>query len=105
MTNEIYTVVGVTFENRQDILNNFYKTYQHGSVHEVFLYKEDDNIYDKNAISVNIEVDGKVEKVGYISKDKNKELRNKFNEIKNTKVKSIGPNINGDIGLSIIIEF
>ena len=105
MGKEAYTIVGVTFDHRQDVLSNFYKNYRHGGDYDVVLYKEDDNQYDKNAISVNLEINGKLEKVGYIAKTKNEELRNKFDMIKNAKIKSIGPNVNGDIGLSINIEF
>lgn len=105
MNKQKYTVVGVTFENRQDILNDFYKNYKHGGKYDVFLFKEDDNPYDANAISVNIEINGSIKRVGYISKKENIELRTKIEKIINAKVNSIGPNHNGDLGLSIEVEF
>lgn len=105
MNNKSYNVVGVTFDHRQDILSNFFKNYKHGGYYNVSLLKEDDNIYDYNAVSVNLEVNGKIECVGYISKNENVELRSLMDRIKDAKVKSIGPNRNGDLGLSIMVEF
>ena len=103
--NKSYNVVGVTFEHRQDILSNFFKNYKHGAYYNVSLLKEDENPYDKNAVSVNLDVNGKVECIGYISKNENIELRNLMDKIKDAKVKSIGPNRNGDLGVSILVEF
>lgn len=105
MSKRKYNVVGVTFEHRQDILSNFYKTYRHGGYYNVALIKEDDNPYDKNAISVNLEVNGKVECVGFISKNENVELRTMMDNIIDAKVHSIGPNRNSDLGLNIDVEF
>ena len=105
MTSRKYVVVGVTFEHRQDILSDFFRDYKHGRIYEVYLYKEDDNPYDKNAVSVLLEVNEKIEKIGYISKNENVELRNMFEKIDSARVESIGPNRNGDIGLSITINF
>lgn len=103
--NKNYNVVGVTFEHRQDILSNFFKNYKHGGYYNVSLLKEDNNPYDNNAISVNLEVNNKTECIGYISKKENVELRNMMDKIKDAKIKSIGPNHNGDLGVSIVIEF
>lgn len=100
-----YVVVGVTFEHRQDILSDFYKNYHHGTHYDVNLIKEDNNPYDSNAVAVNIDVNGEMKNVGYISKKENVELRQRFDKIKNAHVRSIGPNINGDLGLSINVEF
>lgn len=105
MSTEVYSVVGVTFDHRQDILSNFYKNYRHGGIYEIFLNKEDDNPYDANAISVSLELNGKLEQVGYIPKNKNVELRKKMSEIKSSKIKSMGVTATGDIGLSIVIEY
>ena len=43
MSNQHYSVVGVTFENRQEILSDFFKGYRHGGKYSVKLVHETDN--------------------------------------------------------------
>lgn len=99
-----YNVVGVTFDNKQEILNKFYKNYKYGSYYPVKLEKEDNNPYDKNAVAVLLDVDG-YQKVGFISKNENIEIRNLMDKIKDVKVATVGVSKNGNIGLNIIVIF
>lgn len=102
-----YQIVGVTFENRQEFLSDFYKKYKVGGKYGVLLEREDDNLYDKNAIVVAITDlnSSTLNKVGYISKNDNVELRKKFDNIITARLLSIGPNYKGDIGLTIEVAF
>lgn len=105
-TTETYQVVGVTFDGRQEILTPFYtKTYRVGENYPVMLLLDNTNKYDKNAISVNLEINGKMENVGFISRDENVELRKKFTRITDSRVHSMGTNYRGIIGFSIDIDF
>ena len=91
MSNQHYSVVGVTFENRQEILSDFFKGYRHGGKYSVKLVHEADNQYDPNAVAVHLDVGGGVFRgVGYISRQES--------------LRSIGPNYRGDIGLTIEAE-
>ena len=106
MSSQCYSVVGVTFEGRQDILSDFYKSYRHGGHYDVMLEREPDNQYDKNAISVSLDVgNSDFKKVGYISKQDNELLGTVMDRLKTAKVHSMGPNYKGDIGLTIEAEF
>lgn len=100
-----YHVVGVTFEGRQKVLAEFFKTYKVGRQYDVVLMPENNNAYDPNAISVALEVNGKYQCVGYIPKELNQELRNKMNFIASSRLKSIGYGTNGKIGITIRVDF
>jgi len=100
-----YHVVGVTFEGRQKVLAEFFKTYKVGKRYDVVLMPENNNAYDSNAISVALEVNGKYQCVGYIPKELNQELRNEMNFIASSRLKSIGYGTNGNIGLTIRVDF
>lgn len=107
LNKQSYPVVGVTFENRQEFLSDFYKRYKVGGKYGVLLEKEDDNPYDNNAISVSLADlnNSTFNKVGYISKNDNIALREKFGNIVTTRLQSMGPNYKGDIGLTIELTF
>ena len=103
---KIYQIVGVTFDGRQEILNEFYKkTYRVGGKFPVLLLLDNTNKYDKNAISVNLEINGKYENVGFVSKNENVDLRKRFGNINQSLLHSMGPNYRGVIGFSIIVDF
>lgn len=107
MSKQHYSVVGVTFENRQEILSDFFKTYRHGGKYNVKLVHEADNQYDSNAVAVHLEVsEGIFKGVGYISRQENKALSQSVDagKVKNASLRSIGPNYKGDIGLTIEAE-
>lgn len=100
----ILNIVGVTFENRQEILSEFYdKVYQEGSKNPVQLLLDDNNEYDKNAIVVALEVDGEFKPVGFISKDDNIELRKVFSNIETVYLQSMGANYKGILGGTIAV--
>ena len=103
-----YDVVGVTFEGRQQILNDFYKNYKVGGFHEVKLECEPDNQYDQNAIGVHLDVGGSdFKQVGYISRMDNVRLGNmlKTGKFKRASLCSMGPNSKGELGLKIQAVF
>lgn len=106
MSNQCYNVVGVTFEDRQEVLSNFFKNYKVGGHYSVNLEKEPNNPYDKNAIAVHLDVGGSNYKhVGYISKQDNVLLGSALGKMKTAKLRSMGPNYKGDIGLTVEVEF
>lgn len=99
-----YPVVGVTFEGRQAILEKYLDEYRNtGKQRKCELVPEPDNKYDKNAVAVYIEGEHEKEKVGYIAKDLNQDLKSTFDSILEVRVQSIGRTENGNIGLSIIL--
>lgn len=94
-----YKVNGTSF--CQDALNKFYKDdYKIGKHYEIKLVCEEDNPYDSNAIAVYLNSD----KIGYIPKVSNVELKQSFGKIKSAYLKSMGPNYKGIIGAEIEIE-
>lgn len=107
MEKRILNIVGVTFENRQEILKDFYDNiYKEGSKNPIQLLLEDNNPYDKNAIVVALEINGELKPIGYISKDDNIELRKVFNRIENVYLQSMGANYKNIIGgtIAVIID-
>lgn len=104
MEKRILNIVGVTFENRQEILKDFYDNiYKEGSKNPVQLLLEDNNPYDKNAIVVALEINGELKPIGYISKDDNIELRKVFNRIESVYLQSMGANYKNIIGGTIAV--
>lgn len=101
----ILNIVGVTFDNRQEILKDFYdNVYKEGSKNPIQLLLEDNNPYDKNAIVVALDVGGgELKHVGYISKDDNVELRRVFDKIENVYLQSMGANYKGILGGTIAV--
>ena len=104
-TSVIVKVAGVTFENRQEILERFYRDWNEGSVFDVSLVPEEDNEFDKNAIGVWLEVSGKKEKVGYVPRDCNADLKAALGEMKCCHLNTIGVSQKGTIGLTIVCKF
>lgn len=101
-----YPVVGVTFEGRQDVLKRFYDKYAYGRRYGVRLIREDDNKYDANAVGVELETSpGAYEKIGYISRDSNADMRSRWGRLKNASLRSIGYNSNGQLGLAITVTY
>lgn len=106
MSSQCYNVVGVTFEGRQQLLSDFFRSYRHGGKYDVRLKHEKNNQYDKNAVSVNLDFGGAdYRKVGYISRQDNGLLVKHLGKVKCAYLRSMGPNHNGDIGLTIEAEF
>lgn len=104
METRILNIVGVTFENRQEILKEFYdNVYKEGSRNPIQLLLEDNNPYDKNAIVVALEINGELKPIGYISKDDNVELRRVFDKIENVYLQSMGANYKNILGGTIAV--
>ena len=101
-----YPVVGVTFENRQDILGEFYKTYRSGGRYGVRLVEETDNAYDPNAVAVHLETSpGTYQHVGYNSRNDNALVKEMMPRMNSARLRSIGPNRKGQIGLTIDVAY
>lgn len=101
-----YTVVGVTFENRQDILGEFYKSYKAGGRYGVKLVEETDNAYDPNAVAVHLETSPDVyRQVGYLSRNDNVLAKERMPRLAGARLRSIGPNRKGQIGLTIDVAY
>jgi len=100
----VYPVVGVTFDNRQEILQDFYdRIYKVGGEFDIRLVKEDQNKYDSNAIAVMLAIDDEYKNIGYIAKTENSALRESLPYIQKAKVRSMGYNYKGVLGVSIIV--
>ncbi len=104
MKTVVFPVVGVTFDNRQERLEKFYRQYKSGGRYPVALFAEDDNHYDPNAVAVYLEVEGNLTKVGYISREYNVEVRKMMLKLQDSKVASMGPNQQGQIGFRVVVE-
>lgn len=63
MATKEFRVAGVTFDNRQAIIEHM--TMREGGL----IIPEPDNVYDPLALSVNVFMDGDLFRVGYIPKD------------------------------------
>lgn len=95
-------LVGVTFEGRQDILDGI------DSRTEVALYRERDNIYDSNAVSVVLKKTPDV-KLGYISRKQNKGIASMLDkgETINVRVKRVISNSDKEdshLGIVVVLE-
>jgi len=101
-----FPVVGVTFENRQEIWSKILDdNLSFGVLPAVKLEKEDDNPYDSNAVAVRCLVDNDFKKVGYLPKRVNEGFRNIVKDKGfNCWIKSVGRGASGDIGASLRIE-
>lgn len=106
LNQKTYSVVGVTFDGRQDVLRKYYAEFvKTGKLRNCELILENDNKFDPNAISVMIQGNDCLEEIGFISKNENQELRKMFDNIKDIRVKSMGRTEKGDIGISILVSF
>lgn len=87
--NEIeFAAVGVTFENRQDLLKDLYSDMIKQNLKNipVKLVKQENNPYDKNAISINLNTG---EQIGYVSKEINEELGTMLDKISKSYIEKI----------------
>lgn len=99
-----FAVVGVTFDNRQEILNELYSDSVKNGIDNipVILQKEPENPYDKNAIAVKT-MDNR--SIGYVSKDFNEEIGERLQDIKRSYIRSIYMNKKRIFNAMICIEF
>lgn len=98
-----FAAVGVTFENRQDILNEIYSDLIKNGIDNIpiSLKKEPENPYDAHAIAITL-LDGR--SIGYVSKDFNEEIGNMLQDIKKSYIKSIYMNKKRIFNAMICIE-
>lgn len=98
-----FAAVGVTFDNRQEILNELYSDSVKSGIDNipVILKKEPENPYDKNAIAI-MTTDNR--SIGYVSKDFNELIGEQLDNIKRSYIKDIYMNKKRIFNAMICIE-
>lgn len=95
-------IVGTTFENRQDILAHL-----EGS-ESLRVRREPENQYDPRAVAVDVDIKGKWYPVGYIAKDKNKDIAEALDAGREVEI-SISEVTGGDkgnnLGMNICLKY
>nr|DAW55329.1 MAG TPA: ATP dependent helicase [Caudoviricetes sp.] len=95
-------IVGTTFENRQDILAHL-----EGS-ESLRVRREPENQYDTRAVAVDVDIKGKWYPVGYIAKDKNKDIAEALDAGREVEIK-ISEVTGGDkgknLGMNICLKY
>ena len=95
-------IVGTTFENRQDILAHL-----EGS-ESLRVRREPENQYDPRAVAVDVDIKGKWYPVGYIAKDKNKDIAEALDDGREVEIK-ISEVTGGDkgknLGMNICLKY
>ena len=95
-------IVGTTFENRQDILAHL-----EGS-ESLRVRREPENRYDPRAVAVDVDIKGKWYPVGYIAKDKNKDISEALDAGREVEIK-ISEVTGGDkgknLGMNISLKY
>lgn len=95
-------IVGTTFENRQDILAHL-----EGS-ENLRVRREPENQYDPRAVAVDVDIKGKWYPVGYIAKDKNKDIAEALDAGREVEIK-ISEVTGGDkgknLGMNICLKY
>lgn len=95
-------IVGTTFENRQDILAHL-----EGN-EDLRVRREPENQYDPRAVAVDVDIKGKWYPVGYIAKDKNKDIAEALDDGREVEIK-ISEITGGDkgknLGMNIYLKY
>ena len=95
-------IVGTTFENRQDILAHL----EGGE--SLRVRREPENQYDPRAVAVDVDIKGKWYPVGYIAKDKNKDIAEALDAGREVEIK-ISEITGGDkgknLGMNICLKY
>lgn len=95
-------IVGTTFENRQDILAHL-----EGN-ESLRVRREPENQYDQRAVAVDVSIKGKWYPVGYIAKDKNKDIAEALDAGRDVEIK-ISEVTGGDkgknLGMNICLKY
>lgn len=95
-------IVGTTFENRQDILAHL-----EGN-EDLRVRRESENQYDPRAVAVDVDIKGKWYPVGYIAKDKNKDIAEALDAGREVEIK-ISEVTGGDkgknLGMNICLKY
>lgn len=95
-------IVGTTFENRQDILAHL------EGDENLRVRREPENQYDPRAVAVDVDIKGKWYPVGYIAKDKNKDIAEALDAGREVEI-SISEVTGGDkgknLGMNICLKY
>ena len=95
-------IVGTTFENRQDILAHL------EGDESLRVRREPENQYDPRAVAVDVDIKGKWYPVGYIAKDKNKDIAEALDAGREVEIK-ISEITGGDkgknLGMNICLKY
>jgi len=95
-------IVGTTFENRQDILAHL------EGDESLRVRREPENQYDPRAVAVEVDIKGKWYPVGYIAKDKNKDIAEALDAGRDVEIK-ISEVTGGDkgknLGMNICLKY
>lgn len=100
-----YPVVGVTFENRQELWAKILESFKNDLTVDISLENEDDNPYDSNAVAVKAVIDGSKRSVGYLPKGSNLQFRSLQGRFLGCSLKSVGAAANGNIGAKLVVSF
>lgn len=95
-------IVGTTFDNRQDILAHL------EGDESLRVRREPENQYDPRAVAVDVDIKGKWYPVGYIAKDKNKDIAGALDAGRDVEIK-ISEVTGGDkgknLGMNICLKY
>ena len=95
-------IVGTTFENRQDILAHL-----EGN-ESLRVRREPENQYDPRAVAVDVDIKGKWYPVGYIAKDKNKDVAEALDAGREVEIKLsevTGGDKGKNLGMNICLKY
>ena len=95
-------IVGTTFENRQDILAHL-----EGN-ESLRVRREPENQYDPRAVAVDVDIKGKWYPVGYIAKDKNKDIAEALDAGREVEIKLsevTGGDKGKNLGMNICLKY
>lgn len=95
-------IVGTTFDNRQDILAHL-----EGS-ESLRVRREPENQYDQRAVAVDVSIKGKWYPVGYIAKDKNKDIAEALDAGREVEIKLsevTGGDKGKNLGMNICLKY
>lgn len=95
-------IVGTTFENRQDILAHL------EGDESLRVRREPENQYDPRAVAVDVDIKGKWYPVGYIAKDKNKDIAEALDAGRDveTKISGVtGGDKGKNLGMNICLKY
>lgn len=95
-------IVGTTFENRQDILAHL-----EGN-ESLRVRREPENQYDPRAVAVDVDIKGKWYPVGYIAKDKNKDIAETLDAGREVEIKMsevTGGDKGKNLGMNICLKY
>lgn len=98
-----FAVVGVTFDNRQEILKEIYQDFLNKIKIPVYVEKEPNNEYDPNAVKVILKNTNQV--IGYVSKEFNEDIGEIIEDIKEAYIVNMYMNRTRNMGVIVKIVF